>query len=158
MKKLMSYRILTSLAWSLWLAMLSPMVGAQQVEELSRRETALLRPSPAEGVTTNETATIDQQQRRRGFGRFGGRIEGMYKAQVTPHWFAQNSRFWYRNDLRGGAKEFILVDAEQGRRQMAFDHRKLADALSKALGEEIKSDNLPLSAIEFAEDAKSLKF
>ena len=29
--------------------------------------------------------------------------------RITPHWFAENSRFWYRNELRGGAKEFVGV-------------------------------------------------
>src|SRR5437879_2881429 len=31
-----------------------------------------------------------------------GRTGGVYKAQITPHWFHDNTRFWYRNDLRGG--------------------------------------------------------
>src|SRR5262245_6307273 len=75
-----------------------PSVRAQSPgeEDLWRTES---RSSPAEAVSTNETRTTDQQQRRRGFGRFGGTIEGMYKAQITPHWFANNTRFWYRNDL-----------------------------------------------------------
>ena len=29
------------------------------------------------------------------------------KAQITPHWFAEDTKFWYRNDLKGGAREFI---------------------------------------------------
>ena len=33
-------------------------------------------------------------------GRFGGRPDrGVYKARITPNWFAENTRFWYRNDL-----------------------------------------------------------
>jgi dipeptidyl aminopeptidase/acylaminoacyl peptidase len=133
-------------------------VAWPNIEEPWADETSDYRASPAEAVTTNETTTAEQAQRRRGAGRFGGRIEGMYKAQITPHWFAHNSRFWYRNDLRGGAKEFILVDAEQGKRQEAFDHQKLAQALSKELGEEIKADHLPFSEIEFSDDGKGIKF
>src|SRR5262249_5357581 len=49
---------------------------------------------------------------------------GVYKAQVTPHWFQNNARFWYRNDLKDGIKEFIVVDAERGQRALAFDHAK----------------------------------
>src|SRR6185369_14510971 len=67
------------------------------IEEPWADETSAYRASPAEGVGTNDTATADQAQRRRGTSRFGGRIEGMYKAQITPHWFARNTRFWYRN-------------------------------------------------------------
>src|ERR1700712_57685 len=62
------------------------------------------------------------QQRR---GGFGPPDRGVYKARVAPHWLTNNVEFWYRNDLRGGAKEFILVNAEKGSRQRAFDHDKL---------------------------------
>src|SRR5690348_11331185 len=55
----------------------------------------------------------------------------VYKARIAPHWFHHDTRFWYRNDLRGGAREFILVDAERGTRLPAFDHQRLAAALSK---------------------------
>ncbi len=97
----------------------------------------------------------ESPQARGGFGR---QQRGVYKTQITPHWFQSNTRFWYRNDLSGGAKEFILVDAEKGTRQPAFDHEKLAAALSKAAGEEFKADHLPFSEIEFVEDGKAVKF
>ncbi|MCH8218744.1 MAG: hypothetical protein IH892_18455, partial [Planctomycetes bacterium] len=38
----------------------------------------------------------------------------VYKTTLRPHWFADNTRFWYRNDLSEGAREFILVETEQG--------------------------------------------
>ena len=140
-------------------ALMTPTAHSEQAgDDLWLNEMSPGRLSPAEAVSTNATATGDQQQRRRGFGRFGGRTEGVYKAQITPHWFAHNTRLWYRNDLRGGGKEFILVNAEQGKRQMAFDHQKLAASLSKALGEQLKADRLPLSEIDFSDDAKVLKF
>ena len=56
----------------------------------------------------------------------------VYKDRITPHWFAEGTRFWYRNDLKGGTREFVLVDAEKGTKAPAFDHKKLAAALSKA--------------------------
>jgi dienelactone hydrolase len=98
-----------------------------------------------------------QERRARVFGRFGGRIEGAYKTQITPHWFHNNTRFWYRNDLREG-KEFILVDASAGTRQRAFDHEKLARSLSKAAGEEFNAARLPFSEIEFSDDEKAITF
>ena len=33
------------------------------------------------------------------------------KTRLTPHWFSENDRFWYRNDLAGGKREFVVVDA-----------------------------------------------
>src|SRR6185369_998708 len=84
----------------------------------------------AEDENNSATNRMDGTQARR--GRFGGPERGVYKAQITPHWFQENTRFWYRNDLADGAKEFIVVDAEHGTRQKAFDHQKLAASLSKA--------------------------
>src|SRR6516165_6340047 len=73
----------------------------------------------------------------------------MFRAKVTPTWLPDGKRFWYRNDLRNGAKEFVLVDAERGARQPAFDHPRLAVSLSKAAGKEYKSDHLPFESIQF---------
>src|ERR1700756_4090380 len=82
----------------------------------------------------------------------------VYKAQITPHWFQDNTRFWYRNDLRGGAKEFIVIDVDRGIRKAAFDHQKLAAALSKAAAAHYQSDRLPFDSIEFVDRARSIRF
>jgi len=108
--------------------------------------------SPAQ--TTSDNQPQSPQQRR----RFGQPERGVYKAQITPHWFSNNTEFWYRNDLRGGTKEFILVDAEKGVRQRAFDHDKLAASLAKAAGEEVKADKLPFSDIQFVENGNAITF
>ncbi len=99
-----------------------------------------------------------QQQRRARSGGLGGFGEGVIKARVTPHWFADNTRFWYSNILRDGAREFVLVDAGAGKREKAFDHEKLAAALTKALDQNVKPDRLPLESIEFVDDGKAIRF
>src|SRR5215469_9528658 len=76
-------------------------------------------------------------------------VRGVYKTRITPHWFQNDTRFWYRNDLHEGTKEFILVEAESGTRQPAFDHQQLALALSKAAGEIYEAERLPFSEIDF---------
>jgi dipeptidyl aminopeptidase/acylaminoacyl peptidase len=88
-------------------------------------------------------------------GRPPGRV---YKAQITPHWFHKDTRFWYRNDLSGGAREFIVVDAEAGKREPAFDHKKLAAALSKAAGKDYSAEQLPFDTIDFVDDDKAIGF
>jgi len=94
-----------------------------------------------------------QQQQRRGRGGFGGgRMEGMYKAQVTPNWFANNTKFWYRNDLSGGAKEFILVDTERGTRERAFDH----EAVAKQMGDGTDATKLPVEELKFSANGESV--
>jgi dipeptidyl aminopeptidase/acylaminoacyl peptidase len=120
---------------------------------------ATLLPVPARAADQTNSATNRMDgttQTRR--GRFGGPERGVYKAQIIPHWFQENSRFWYRNDLRDGTKEFVVVDAEHGTRQLAFDHQKLARALSKAAGKEFKADKLPFSDIEFVDNGNALQF
>ncbi|MBI1840825.1 MAG: prolyl oligopeptidase family serine peptidase [Verrucomicrobia bacterium] len=82
----------------------------------------------------------------------------VFRDRVSPHWFANGARFWYRNELRGGAKEFVVVDAERGVRERAFDHARLAAALSKAAGAEFKGDRLPFDRFEFVDDAKAIRF
>ncbi|MDR3692316.1 MAG: prolyl oligopeptidase family serine peptidase [Fimbriimonas sp.] len=81
-----------------------------------------------------------------------------YKLRITPHWFDKGRRFWYRNDLKEGGKEFIVVDAAAGKRLMAFDHGKLAEALSHAASKSYLPSKLPFSAIEFSENLKSVTF
>ncbi len=83
---------------------------------------------------------------------------GVYKAGIAPHWFQNNSRFWYRNDLRDGAREFIVIEAEQGARRPAFDHERLAAALTKAAGQPFKADRLPFTEIEFTDDCQGIRF
>src|ERR1041384_498793 len=68
---------------------------------------------------------------------------GVYKASVTPNWFDNGTKLWYRNDLRGGSREFIVVDAEAGTRKPAFDQKRLALALSKAGEMPVDAEHLP---------------
>ncbi|MBI2301890.1 MAG: prolyl oligopeptidase family serine peptidase [Armatimonadetes bacterium] len=76
---------------------------------------------------------------------------------VQPRWLEGNDRFWYRLDL-GEEREFVLVDAAQGARAPAFDHARLAAALSDALKRKIDPRRLPFREIAFAEDGARLHF
>jgi len=92
-----------------------------------------------------------------GRGRGGAGGVAIYKDRVTPNWFGTD-KFWYRNDLPGGAREFILVDAIAGTRLPAFDHQKLAAALAKASAVAAQADRLPFDAIQFVDDEKAVRF
>jgi len=108
--------------------------------------------------TGASSATNETQMTQRRWRGFRAPARGVYKAQIVPHWFDNNKCFWYRNDLSGRAREFILVDAEQGKRTRAFDHAKLAAALSKAAGQEFSAERLPFDEIEFIDDGKAIRF
>jgi len=75
----------------------------------------------------------------------------VYRDKVEPHWFADNQHFWYRNDLRGGAREFIVVDAAQGKRQPAFDHETVARQIGS-----VTATKLPVRELEFSADGATI--
>jgi dipeptidyl aminopeptidase/acylaminoacyl peptidase len=104
------------------------------------------------GPTEQDSHDSPQRTQRPGPG---GRI---YKDRIAPHWFENDSRFWYRNDLIGGRKEFVLVDAERGNRSAAFDHQKIAASLSKAAGADYQAERLPFDSIDFVAGLKAVRF
>lgn len=78
-------------------------------------------------------------------------------ADVEPHWIEKANRFWYRR-VSPKATEFILVDAEQNTTAPAFDHARLAAALSQVAKQEYSATELPFSDIEFADSGKAIRF
>ena len=81
----------------------------------------------------------------------------IYIADVSPHWIEKTNRFWYRKDGLNGS-EFVLVDAEQNTSGPAFDHARLAAALSHTAKEEYSASTLPFREIEFVENGKAIHF
>jgi dipeptidyl-peptidase 4 len=81
----------------------------------------------------------------------------VYVADVAPHWIEKSNRFWYR---KVGPKdtEFILVDAEKNTRGPAFDHERLAAALSQANMQDYSATALPFDELEFVNNGKSIHF
>lgn len=79
-------------------------------------------------------------------------------AIIIPHWLPDStSTFWYRREISGGKFQFFLVQCDKGRRSLAFDHEKLAAALSET-GEHIQSDVLPFSWIDIERDGGWVRF
>lgn len=73
-----------------------------------------------------------------------------FELDVEPSWIGESEQFWYRAEKRTGP-EFIVVDPATGKAEPAFDHIRLAAALSLASGEPADGNNLPFSEIEFTE-------
>ncbi len=62
----------------------------------------------------------------------------------TPNWIGDSDRFWYSKFVTGGS-EFVLVDAATATRKPAFDHDKLATAISAATGGHYTGVTLPFA-------------
>src|SRR6478609_8058905 len=71
---------------------------------------------------------------------------------VRPNWLP-NDQFWYLSTT-SKKTEFILVDPAKRTRAAAFDHQKLADALSTATGTKYEASKLPFQSISFSADGK----
>jgi dipeptidyl-peptidase-4 len=80
----------------------------------------------------------------------------VFKQHIRPNWSSDNARFWYRNDLADGEREFVIVDVKAGKRNPAFSHKRLAKVLGKATKQEVSAGRLPIDRLEFAESASEL--
>jgi dipeptidyl aminopeptidase/acylaminoacyl peptidase len=88
-------------------------------------------------------------------------LRAKYEALVnnvpgTMTWIDNTHRFWYRKISRG-AVEFVVVDADTQQKTPAFDHARLALALSKATGKTYTATSLPFTTLTFTDDEKSLE-
>lgn len=72
-----------------------------------------------------------------------------------PTWLA-DGKFHYRATTAAGSM-FYLVDPARGTRQPAFDHARLAQALSNAVGTSIDGNRLPFQSFDMAANGRSLE-
>ena len=78
--------------------------------------------------------------------QFSGKV---FRERIEPHWFSNNTQFWYEVKTGSDTREFVLVDAEKGERTPAFDHAKLAKALNGAGVKNTTAEKLPLRNLEW---------
>jgi dipeptidyl aminopeptidase/acylaminoacyl peptidase len=97
----------------------------------------------AQGTLDDYTRADALREQARG-KVFGGHIE--------PHFYAGGDRFWYRGDRAGSGHEFLVVDALAATRRPAFDHARLAAALTRATEKPHAAAHLPFERIEVGDD------
>jgi len=76
--------------------------------------------------------------------------------EVTPRWIGPD-RFWFRGRRMDGY-EFVLVDPAKLSRGPAFDHERLAAALSMAADTAYTGRKLPFTEFEFVRDGRAIQF
>jgi dipeptidyl aminopeptidase/acylaminoacyl peptidase len=72
-------------------------------------------------------------------------------------WMARGHRFYYRKSVKGGF-QFVIVDADTRQKQPAFDHERLAAALTKGTGQPQTAARLPFATFTFSADEKTIQF
>ncbi|MES2652467.1 MAG: DPP IV N-terminal domain-containing protein [Bacteroidota bacterium] len=76
------------------------------------------------------------------------------KGSLRPNWLT-GDRFWYQTTSANGI-EFVLVDPAKKGKVAAFDHQKMATTLSTAAGASYQANKLPITAMSYAADGKSV--
>jgi dipeptidyl aminopeptidase/acylaminoacyl peptidase len=81
----------------------------------------------------------------------------IYDVVQSPTWVTGSEKFWYRKSVKGG-DEFVLVDPTGPTKAPAFDHTRLAAALSAAAGASYTAITLPFSSFTYADGMQAIEF
>jgi len=101
-----------------------------------------------------EPVTVEDYQRAESFLSANTRAL-MLNGIVAPNWL-EDSRMWYRNTINKGV-EFIIVDAEKKTRKVAFDHQRIANAISNK-DTTYEALNLPFRSFKYIKNGRSISF
>ena len=97
------------------------------------------------GSLVNAQGTLADYQRGQELAR---KTQGLVvDAPGAANWIGETDHFWYSKSVKGGT-EFLLVDAAAATKKPAFDHEKLAAALSSASGKKYTALTLPFAPPE----------
>ena len=116
---------------------------------LIRAALSLIVLVPGAGMAQGTLADYDRA------GTVSDRSQGLViDAPERPNWIG-SSRFWYRKSVRGG-NVFVLVDVNPPQKRPAFDHDKVAAALSTATKKTYTGVTLPFRSIAFVDNDRAI--
>lgn len=105
-------------------------------------------------LLVSASSTVEAQGTLRDYERantFSQRVTGkVAKSSFKPNWFDSKGRFWYRVDIGDGRSEYNLVDPTIPAKHPAFDHMRMAEALTLTLGRKIDSTRLPIDTLTYS--------
>lgn len=78
--------------------------------------------------------------------------------EILPYWSADGHSFWYKKNLTGLSWEFLYADVKLGLRRLAFDHRKMALALTGFSGKLQDATKLKIDELFFGTSGTVLFF
>jgi len=110
----------------------------------------------ADGQEARATQDIREAYAR--FDTYADRLQNLVQdLPGAPSWLGDSTAFWYRK-TGGGRSEFVLVDARAATKGPAFDHTRLAAALSAAAGQTYPAHELPFTTIAFTNGRQAVEF
>lgn len=72
----------------------------------------------------------------------------IFHLEIQPHWLTDGTGFWYQTNTREG-EQYYKVSIPGYQRTLAFDHQKLAQALSGVAGKTITAQSLAIKDLEW---------
>ena len=111
-------------------------------------------PAQPQGVASLNTLTAADYARAEEF--MGYNTEPLVYHAVSPTW-TSDERLWYRDTDAAGVR-FVIFDPVKVTKEPAFDHARLAAALSAAAGRTYEANKLPFREIELSADGQSVSF
>jgi dipeptidyl-peptidase-4 len=112
-------------------------------------------PCAAQQASAASPVAVTDYQRAEKF--LGHNTSPLVLHRVRLTWLPNDDRFWYR-DAGPDGFQFVLYDAASGTHRPAFDHDKLATALSAAAGKTYEASHLPFMTFDFSPDQHSISF
>ena len=114
---------------------------------------------PAATPAHEEMVTISEEDYRRAGSLMSWNLrDKVLRSNISPNWI-DGDRFWYRTRTEDGSR-FYRVDPDARERSHAFDHERLAEALTETLGEAldktISADDLPFTTFRYIHDETAL--
>ncbi|QGG51841.1 S9 family peptidase [Lysinibacillus pakistanensis] len=85
-------------------------------------------------------------------------LKDVLNGKVIPNWIGESECFWYQRDINTDSKQFIVVDPIRRIKKEAFDHEKLAKALSHSIGKPFTSYDLPFDSFSYLKNEHSIQF
>ncbi len=95
--------------------------------------------------------TLDDYQRAQELR--AGAFDLVVNIPGRAHWIAEEHRFWYPRAVKGG-NEYVLVDADAGSKQPAFDQGRLAQSISVVTQHAYTALTLPFAPVRIAPGSK----
>jgi dipeptidyl aminopeptidase/acylaminoacyl peptidase len=89
---------------------------------------------------------------------FGNQSRYVLNGDVQHHWIGKEDRFWFLHTDANGDKQFVVVDARNGKKGPAFDHARIAAGLAKLSKTKIEAGKLPFSSFWFVEHESAIQF
>jgi len=80
----------------------------------------------------------------------------VFRSSVRPQWTTDGKSFWYRINTSENTWEYLLVDLTARTKNSVFDHRRLADALSKLTGKKTEAGKLPVENLSITPGNKKI--